>query len=84
MSSPVWLFLSVRLLAMMALGVALGAMFRAPWIGVVVVLALYLALHLTDLLRVLRWLRRDEPELAPELAGPWGELVAMIIRLYRR
>ena len=27
----------------------------------------------------LRWLRRDEPELAPDLGGPWGDLVVMIV-----
>ena len=36
------------------------------------------------LLRVLRWLQADQTELAPELPGPWGDLVAMIVRLYRR
>jgi two-component system, OmpR family, phosphate regulon sensor histidine kinase PhoR len=84
MHSSAWLFLGVRLSAAAALGLAVGALFGAPWIGLALLLALYLALHLADLLRVLRWLRRDEPELAPDIAGPWGDLVAMIVRLYRR
>jgi two-component system phosphate regulon sensor histidine kinase PhoR len=67
-----------------ALGLGVGALFGAPSTGLAVVMALYLALYLADLLRVLRWLRRDEPELAPDIAGPWGDLVAMIVRLYRR
>jgi two-component system phosphate regulon sensor histidine kinase PhoR len=84
MNSSAWLFLSVRLSVAAALGLGIGALFGAPWAGLAVVLAIYLALHLADLLRVLRWLRRDEPELAPDIAGPWGDLVAMIVRLYRR
>jgi two-component system, OmpR family, phosphate regulon sensor histidine kinase PhoR len=84
MNSPAWLFLSVRLSLAVALGCGLGALFGAPWTGVALVLAAYLALHLADLLRVLRWLRRDEPELAPDIAGPWGDLVAMVVRVYRR
>ena len=38
-----------------------------------------------NLLRLLLWLRADQSlALAPDLAGPWGELVAMVARLYRR
>jgi two-component system phosphate regulon sensor histidine kinase PhoR len=36
------------------------------------------------LLRLLRWLRTDQIDLAPDLNGPWGDLVTMIVRLYRR
>jgi len=84
MNSSAWLFLGVRLSLAVALGLALGAVFGVPWTGLGVVLVIYLAWHLADLMRVLRWLRRDEPELAPDIAGPWGDLVAMIVRLYRR
>ena len=84
MNSSAWLFLSVRLVVAVGLGTGLGALFGEPWLGLALALAIYLALQLADLLRVLRWLRRDEPELAPELAGPWGDLVALIVRLYRR
>ncbi|HEY6451257.1 MAG TPA: phosphate regulon sensor histidine kinase PhoR [Steroidobacteraceae bacterium] len=84
MNSRAWLFLSVRLAIAVALGLGAGALFGAPWAGLAVVLATYLALQLADLLRVVQWLRRDEPERAPDLAGPWGQVVAMIVRLYRR
>jgi two-component system phosphate regulon sensor histidine kinase PhoR len=84
MNSSAWVFLSVRLSLAVALGLGAGALFGAPWTGLALVLAIYLVLHLADLLRVLRWLRRDEPELAPDIAGPWGDLVAMIVRVYRR
>jgi len=84
MNSPAWLFLSARLACAVLLGAGAGALFGEIWIGVGLALAVYLLLQLSDLLRVLRWLRRDEPTLAPEMAGPWGDLVAMIVRLYRR
>ena len=84
MNSSAWLHLSARLSAALALGAMVGALFGASWIGLSAALAFYLALQLAALVRVLRWLRRDEPELAPEIAGPWGDLVALIVRLYRR
>jgi two-component system, OmpR family, phosphate regulon sensor histidine kinase PhoR len=84
MNSSAWLFLSVRLFMALAFGLFVGALFGAPWIGLATMLVVYLALHLADLVRVWRWLRRDQPELAPDIAGPWGDVVAMIIRLYRR
>jgi two-component system, OmpR family, phosphate regulon sensor histidine kinase PhoR len=84
MNSSAWLHLSARLGAVLAIGASVGALFGITWCGLAVALAIYLGLQLAALLRVLRWLRRDEPELAPEIAGPWGDLVAMIVRLYRR
>jgi len=84
MNSSGWLSLSVRVLVVLALGLGLGMLARAPWTGLALALAIYLVLQLVSLLRVLRWLRRDEPELAPDLGGPWGDLVVMILRLYRR
>jgi two-component system, OmpR family, phosphate regulon sensor histidine kinase PhoR len=84
MNSSAWLFLSARLALAVVVGAGAGALFGRIGIGIALALAVYLALQLSDLLRVLRWLRRDEPALAPEMAGPWGDLVAMIVRLYRR
>jgi two-component system phosphate regulon sensor histidine kinase PhoR len=84
MNSSGWLHISARLCAVVILGAAFGALFGTTWTGVAVAVAIYLAAQISALARVLRWLRRDEPELAPEIAGPWGDLVAMIVRLYRR
>jgi two-component system phosphate regulon sensor histidine kinase PhoR len=84
MNSSAWLHLIARLSAALALGAMVGALFGASWIGLSAALAFYLALQVAALVRVLHWLRRDEPELAPEIAGPWGDLVALIVRLYRR
>ena len=84
MNSGGWLSLTVRLLAALAVGLAIGLMFGVPWAGVAAVLAIALALQMLYLLRVLRWLQADQTELAPEQPGPWGHLIAMIVRLYRR
>src|SRR5579863_368415 len=84
MNSSAWVFLGVRLALVVAFGLGMGALFGAAWTGLAAALLIYLTVHFADLLRVLTWLRRDEPELAPEIAGPWGDLVAMIVRVYRR
>src|ERR1700723_2448335 len=84
MNSGGWLSLSVRLAVALAIGLAAGLMFGVPWAGVAAVLAIALALQLLNLLRVLRWLQADQTQLAPEQPGPWGHLIAMIVRLYRR
>jgi two-component system phosphate regulon sensor histidine kinase PhoR len=84
MNSGGWLSLSLRLSAALAIGLVVGLMFGVPWAGVATVLAIALGLQLLHLLRVLRWLQADQTELAPEQPGPWGHLIAMIVRLYRR
>jgi two-component system phosphate regulon sensor histidine kinase PhoR len=84
MNSSGWLFLSVRVCTAIGLGLGLGFLAHAPWAGLAIALGIYLAAQLAGLLRVLRWLRGDAPELAPELGGPWGDLVALVVRLYRR
>ncbi len=84
MNSGGWLSLSVRLSLGLAIGLAVGLVFGVPWAGIAAVLAIALALQLLNLLRVLRWLQADQTELAPEQPGPWGHLIAMIVRLYRR
>jgi two-component system phosphate regulon sensor histidine kinase PhoR len=68
----------------LAIGLIVGLIVGAPWAAVAVVLAIFLAMQLLHLLHLLRWLRADQTELAPELPGPWGHLISMIVRLYRR
>jgi two-component system, OmpR family, phosphate regulon sensor histidine kinase PhoR len=84
MNSSGWLYLSARVCTAIGLGLGLGFLAHAPWAGLAIALGIYLAAQLADLLRVLRWLRANEPDLAPELGGPWGDLVALVVRLYRR
>lgn len=84
MNSGGWLSLIVRLSVALAIGLVVGLILGAPWAAVAVVLAIYLAMQLLHLLRLLRWLQADQTEPAPELPGPWGHLISMIVRLYRR
>src|ERR1700682_3902980 len=79
-----WLSLTLRLTLFRSIGLVLGLIFGAPWAAIAVVLAIYLATQWLHLLRLLRWLQADQTELAPELPGPWGHLLAMIVGLYRR
>jgi two-component system, OmpR family, phosphate regulon sensor histidine kinase PhoR len=84
MNSSVWVSVTVRLTLALAVGLVIGLIFHSPWAGLAVVLGLYLLNHFLNLLRLLRWLHADQIALAPDLSGPWGDLVAMIVRLYRR
>src|SRR5579862_6086190 len=85
MNSSGWLSLTVRVALSVGVGLLIGTtLLSSPLSGVVVVLALYLLSQLAYLLRMLRWLRSDQIALAPDLSGPWGELVAMVARLFRR
>lgn len=84
MTSPAWLYVAVRAAAAILLGALIGAAFGSAGAGAAAGATAYLAVQLIALSRVLAWLRRDEPELAPEMPGPWGDLVAMTLRLYRR
>src|SRR5690606_26281255 len=47
-------------------------------------LGAYLAVQIWNLLRVDRWLRNRRTEAPPDMSGPWGELVALVSRIYRR
>ena len=79
-----WLSLTARFTVALAIGLVIGLILGIPWAAVAAVLALALVLQWLHLLRLLRWLTADQTELAPELPGPWGRLVVMIVRLYRR
>jgi two-component system phosphate regulon sensor histidine kinase PhoR len=49
-----------------------------------VVLGGYLALQLSNLYRLHRWLRHRSEEDPPDLGGVWGDVVALVGRIYRR
>ena len=84
MNSSGWLSLTVRLVLAVAVGLLAGSVLSSPLAGVVTVLALYLLSQFLNLFRMLRWLQSDQIALAPDLTGPWGDLVAMVARLFRR
>jgi two-component system phosphate regulon sensor histidine kinase PhoR len=84
MNSSGWLSLTVRLALALGIGLVVGLIFHVPLAGLAIVLGLYLLSQFVNLLRMLRWLRADQMALAPDLSGPWGDLVAMVARMYRR
>jgi two-component system, OmpR family, phosphate regulon sensor histidine kinase PhoR len=84
MNSRAWLYLTVRLSVAALIGLVAGLLFGRSWAVFALVVLVFLGLQLFSLQRVLRWLATDQPELAPDLPGPWGDLVARIVRLYRR
>jgi len=48
------------------------------------VLAVYLGVQIWNLMRLDRWLRHRSMESPPDIGGQWGDVVAIIDRLYRR
>jgi two-component system phosphate regulon sensor histidine kinase PhoR len=49
-----------------------------------IVLALYAGIQLWNLVRFEHWLRRRRIENPPDVSGLWGEVVAIVSRIYRR
>jgi len=84
MSYADWLWLALRVLVGAGMGLLAGLIFSRPWLGVALALGLQLLWQLGRLTRVVRWLRTDRPEPAPEFGGLWGDAVALIVRLHRR
>ena len=79
-----WLALAGRAAAGALLGLLAGLLVGRPWMGVALALALQLGWQLVRLVRVVRWLRADLPETAPEYGGLWGDLIALAARMERR
>jgi len=73
-----------RLAIVMTLTALVGLVFGRVALAFAVVLAIYLFVQIWNLLRLDRWLRRRRMEMPPDVNGPWGEVIAIIDRLYRR
>lgn len=61
-----------------------GLMLGRPALVFALVLAAYLALQLANLLRLEYWLRHRRIKPPPDMGGAWGEVVAIVSRIYRR
>lgn len=72
--------LGMTLLAAFLVGLATGRIA----LTFAVVLAIYAAVQLWNLLRLEHWLRRRRIEEPPDISGLWGEVVAIVSRIYRR
>jgi two-component system, OmpR family, phosphate regulon sensor histidine kinase PhoR len=84
MMSPAWSFALVRLATLLAVAVAGGLVFGFLQWWLVAVLGGYLALQLARLYRLEQWLRHRSREEPPDFGGVWGDVVALVTRIYRR
>jgi two-component system phosphate regulon sensor histidine kinase PhoR len=82
--SPAWSFALARLVGVLAIAVIVGYVLGETQLTVIVVLAGLLTVHFVRLYRVERWLRRRRTEDPPDLHGVWGDIVALVMRIYRR
>jgi len=83
-TSTEWVPLALRWAMALAIALVIGLIIGAPVAALALVLAIGLSLQLLNLARLLRWMRAEQIELAPDLSGPWGVLVGLVVRLYRR
>jgi len=72
--------ISLALIAAVLVGLVIGHVGRA----VAIVLAVMLVRELYLLQRVLLWLRADRIDLAPDAGGVWGDVIGLVVRLFRR
>ncbi len=82
--SPAWSFALARLVGAFAIAALVGYFLGEVQLTVIVVLAGYLALNFARLYRLERWLRRRRTEEPPDFRGIWGDVVALVMRIYRR
>ncbi len=78
------LYVTLRLLAALAIGATLGWLAGYLWLGICGALALYLAWNLWQLRQLHFWLQHRGVADPPDAAGQWGDVVAQVVRLHRR
>lgn len=79
-----WSFALVRLAAALAVAALLGLVTGRPALWLTIVLGGILAWQFVNLFRVQRWLKHRAHEDPPDIGGVWGDVVAVINRIYRR
>ena len=79
-----WSIALIKVLLTAATGWLAGMALGQPMAGAVVSLAALLLWQFLNIRRLVRWVRSDNADLAPELGGAWGEAIAAILRLFRR
>ncbi len=73
-----------RLAGLLLSGLLLGALFGHVAAGLLVALGIYLAWHLYNLNRLVRWLKEGKSFQPPEASGIWDEAFERIYRLQQR
>ena len=79
-----FVYVSLRLIATLVIGVTVGWFAGYTWLGVCGALALYLAWNLWELRELSFWLRHRSVADPPDALGLWGDVVAQVVRLHRR
>jgi two-component system phosphate regulon sensor histidine kinase PhoR len=82
--SAVWTFAIPRLLAVLGIAVLVGVFTGHYVVAVAVALCVALAVNYYRLFLLERWLRHRRELDPPNLSGPWGDVVALVVRIYRR
>ena len=81
---PAWSFALVRLAVALAVAVLLGLITDRMALWLTIVLGGILAWQFVNLFRLQRWLRHRAHEDPPDIGGVWGDVIAIINRIYRR
>jgi two-component system, OmpR family, phosphate regulon sensor histidine kinase PhoR len=77
-------YVTLRIVAALALGAVLGWFAGSVWLGVTGALGLYLAWNLWQLRELHFWLQHRSVADPPDALGVWGDVVAQVVRLHRR
>ncbi len=73
-----------RVAGLILLGFILGMMLGSVMLGLLLVLSAYLAWHLYNMFRLVRWLRESKKFEPPEASGIWDDAFEQIFRLQQR
>ena len=79
-----WSFALVRLAAAIAVAVLVGLITGELALWLTIVLGGILAWQFVNLFRLQRWLKLRAHEDPPDIGGVWGDVIAIINRIYRR
>jgi two-component system phosphate regulon sensor histidine kinase PhoR len=74
----------LRLSALITVAIILGLIFDHVAVALALLFAGYLFFQLRNLLILDRWVRFRSVLPPPDIGGPWGEVIAVIARIYRR
>ena len=79
-----WSFALVRLAVAIAIAALLGLVTGRMALWLTIVLGGILAWQFVNLFRLQRWLKHRAHEDPPDIGGVWGDVIAIINRIYRR
>lgn len=84
LSASAWRGLLVQAALAVLVAFVVGELTGHMGVGLAAVLGALLLRQLYLLQRVLLWLRGDRVDLAPDAGGVWGDVIGLIMRLFRR